>query len=92
MQIIDQQTKSCCYPYTLPDSCFKIRITHTYIQVEFYNLDRILETIIFKYRKGTRGYYYKYASYWLSPQELQSYITSKKKVVIQGVTTTVNNL
>ena len=48
--------------------------------------------MIFKYRKGTRGYYYKYASYWLSPQELQSYITSKKKVVIQGVTTTVNNL
>ena len=84
MQIIDQQTKSCCYPYTLSD--------YTYIQVEFYNLDRILETIISKYRKGTRGYHYKYASYWLSPQELQNYITSKKKVVVQGVTTTINSL
>ena len=80
MQIIDQQTKSCCYPYTLSDSCFKIRI--------IYGLNFILqfrsnfETIISKYRKGTRGYHYKYASYWLSPQELQNYITSKKKVVV----------
>ena len=79
MQIIDQQTKSCCYPYILSESLY----THMYIyRLNFTYLDRILETIIFKYRKGTRGYYYKYASYWLSPQELQNYITSKKKVVV----------
>ena len=75
MKIIDQQTKSCCYPYTLSDYTYIYRLNLTY-------LDRILETIISKYRKGTRGYHYKYASYWLSPQELQNYITSKKKVVV----------
>lgn len=75
MQIIDQQTKSCFYPYTFYIRTYIYRLNLTY-------LDRILETIIFKYRKGTRGYYYKYASYWLSPQELQNYITSKKKVVV----------